>query len=264
MMVVIEAFNFEFYGHKGFVLQIFCRSCVELTWSLKVSTIVLPSSCLQPFANSETSICEPWLKVRPMDFFQLLVQKHRATDSAFKTHLKNRIQQIREARNEIKNRVVSTLAVPIEAQAQYYSSWLYIAVHMAASLAPAKSLGEIAQYLSVPVERVQETTQFLVSIGLVNLENGVVTMGPAHLHLPKDSVLVRTYHLNWRSKATQVLDMKNERNLHYSVVYSISREDAARLKNMILDLIQENLKVVAPSKEEILIANTIDFFEVGF
>jgi uncharacterized protein (TIGR02147 family) len=197
------------------------------------------------------------------DFFQLLVQKHRATDTHFKTHLRNKIQKIRDERNQIKNRVAATREVPIEAQAQYYSSWLYIAVHMAASLVPAKSPQDIADYLGVSVTRVQEVLRFLVPLGLANLENGLVTSGPAHLHLPHDSVLVRTHHLNWRSKATQALDSISERNLHYSVVYSVSKEDALILKNKILDLIQENLKLVKPSKEEILIANTIDFFEVG-
>ncbi len=197
------------------------------------------------------------------DFFQLLVQLHRATDKLFKAHLQSKIDGIREARSQIKNRVAATLEIPIQAQAQYYSSWMYIAVHMAASLAPSKTPAEISRYLSLPLAQVLETIEFLISIDLVKLENGVVRMGPAHLHLPNDSVLIRTHHLNWRSKAQQSLDLKSQKNLHYSVVYSISKADAATLKNKILDLIQENLKVVAPSKEEILIANTIDFFEVG-
>jgi uncharacterized protein (TIGR02147 family) len=197
------------------------------------------------------------------DFFQLLVQLHRATDKLFKAHLQSKIETIREDRNQIKNRVLTTLEIPIQAQAQYYSSWMYIAVHMAASLTPSKTPAEIARYLSLPARQVLETIEFLTSIDLVKLENGVVRMGPAHLHLPNDSVLIRTHHLNWRSKAQQTLDLKSPKNLHYSVVYSISKADAALLRNKILDLIQENLKVVAPSKEEILIANTIDFFEIG-
>jgi len=83
------------------------------------------------------------------------------------------------------------------------------------------------------------------------LENGVVTMGPAHWHLPHDSVLVRTHHLNWRSKVIHALDLQNDKNLYYSVVYSVSKSDALQLKNKILELIQANLKLVGPSKEEI-------------
>lgn len=197
------------------------------------------------------------------DFFILLVQLHRATDAQFKKYLKDKISKIRTERTQLKNRVTTNKEISLESRAQYYSSWIYTAVHMSASLKPSKSPKDIAEYLGVRLELVNEVIQFLGSIGLVRLENGAVSMGQTHIHLPSDSVLIRTHHANWRAKAMQSLDKDLTKDLHYSVAFSLSRQDAEIIKRKIADLIQENLKIVAPSPEEVVYVNTIDFFALG-
>jgi hypothetical protein len=56
--------------------------------------------------------------------------------------------------------------------------------------------------------------------------------------------------------------MKERDDIHYSVVYSLSKEDAENLKQKITNLIRANLDIVKASPEEVLYCNTIDFFEV--
>ncbi|MEN0058502.1 MAG: TIGR02147 family protein [Bdellovibrio sp.] len=197
------------------------------------------------------------------DYFNLLVQRHRSTDSNFIKYLNDKIDRIRKERTQLKNRLTTNREISLDAQAQYYSSWIYTAIHMMASLKPSRSVKEIAEALRLDLESVQEALHFLEKEELISQEAGHVAMGPTHIHLPADSVLIKSHHSNWRVKAMQTLDHPSPKNLHYSVVYSLSRKDAEIIKRKIVDLIQENLKTVAPSAEEVLFANTIDFFEIG-
>ncbi|KYG66291.1 hypothetical protein AZI86_04340 [Bdellovibrio bacteriovorus] len=197
------------------------------------------------------------------DYFLILVQLHRSTGANYKKFLEDKIQKMRQERVRLKNRVNTNREISTEARAQYYSSWIYTAIHIAASLKDMNSARDIADYLGLKLEVVHEALHFLESEGLVHVEAGTVKMGQTHIHLPSDSVLVRTHHANWRARAIQSLEKSLQKDLHYSVVYSLSRKDAEIIKRKIADLIQENLKVVAPSEEEVLFANVIDFFEVS-
>jgi hypothetical protein len=198
-----------------------------------------------------------------LEYFELLVQKNKVADKDHVQHLTKKIEKLKQQQTKIKSQVSSTLELSQEAKAQYYSSWLYIAVHICASLKPSRTPGEIAEYLNSPLKQILPIIDFLRGHHLIDLSNGFVSMGSTHIHLSDDSFLVQGHHRNWRGRALSSLDDSRETDLHYSVVYSISREDAASLRGKFLSLIKENLKMVEPSREDILVANCIDFFELG-
>lgn len=197
------------------------------------------------------------------DFFLLLLQIGRAGTVELKEYFKGQIDKIIQKRLVIKNRLKDTQQISKEDQVKYYSRWYYLAIHMAVSVPHLQNKESLLEFFKLPLEKVSEATEFLLNTGLIEQKNGRYRVGDVHIHLANDSENILKHHSNWRLQALKKVDDYDPKNLHYSVVYSVSKKDAQKIKDEIIKLIQSNLKIVAPSKEETLYCNTIDFFELN-
>lgn len=196
-------------------------------------------------------------------FFTLLLSKDRAGTVELRDYYQLQIEEILNRRAVIKNRVNTTREVPVEVQTRYYSSWHYSAIHIALSIPELRTKEALAGYFRLPLLEVANALEFLLSVGLCDLKDGRYLIGQSHIHLGSDSDNINKHHFNWRVQAMQSLTHATSRDLHYSVVYSLSRDDAAKIQARIVDMIKANLKDVGPSKEEVLYCTSIDFFELG-
>lgn len=196
------------------------------------------------------------------DFFLLLVQLERAGTRELSNYFQNKIEQHLSERQSIRGRLKSKESISVEDQVIYYSKWHYSCVHVLISIPGLQTKAAIAAHLSLPLSLVSEILDFLESRGLALEKNGEYQIGPRHLHLSAESPNINKHHVNWRSKAQQAMDAPKKDDLHYSVVYSMSREDSLRIKHKIMDLIQSNMAIVKDSKEEQAVAFTMDYFEI--
>lgn len=198
------------------------------------------------------------------DFFLLLVQKSRAGTSELKKYYRGKLEEIIEKRQYIKRRIEVNQEITSEVQNRYYSAWYYSAIHMVVSIPSFQTLQSISSYLRLPEELVREVLEFLMQNGLIFYENKRYQVGPVQIHLGKDSTNLQKHLTNWKTRSLQNIDGVHSKNdIQYAVTYSLSKKDALVLKERILKLIDENLKTIAPSPEEVLYCNIIDFFELG-
>lgn len=195
-------------------------------------------------------------------FFQLLVQKNRAGSNELEEYYQQQLNEILQRRSILKNRVSVNREIPQEHQTRYYSSWHYLAIHIALSVPELQTKEALSQYFHLPLQIVADTLEFLLATGLGEFRDGNYKIGPSHIHLGYDADNINKHHTNWRIQAMDSLNRANAKDLHYSVVFSLSRADRERLKERIIETIDANLKDVGPSKEEELFATCIDFFEV--
>lgn len=196
------------------------------------------------------------------EFFLLLVQKERAGTHELKAYFQNKLKEILDKRSEINSRISKNRTVSEVDLAHYYSQWYVGAIHVALSIPELQTAAELCRHFQLDESAVRETLDFLVSTGLAKFERQRFSIGPSHIHLPKDSKFIRHLHSNWRFQAIQSLEKRRDEDLHYSVAYTLSREDVRKIRDQILQLIEQNMNVVKPSKEEVLYCNTIDFFEL--
>lgn len=195
-------------------------------------------------------------------FFFLMVNKDRAGTKELQAYYQTQLDEILKRRSLIKNRVNVTKEVPQQQQSRYYSSWHYLAIHMALSIPELQTKESLADYFRLPLLLVAEALEFLTSAGLAQASGGRYTIGPFHVHIGHDTDNINKHHSNWRVQAMDSLMRPGSQDLHYSVVYSLSRKDAEKIKERIIAMIRENLDDIAPSKEEVLYCSAIDFFEM--
>ncbi|MDO9181861.1 MAG: DUF4423 domain-containing protein, partial [Bacteriovorax sp.] len=148
-------------------------------------------------------------------------------------------------------------------QAKYYSRWYYAAIHVLVTIPGKKSKESISSYLGLEMVTVNEAIEFLESCGLVTNTNAGYETGMTKVFLKGDSPFIVQHHHNWRLSAMNDIISPKKENLHFSSVYTLSEKDFVKIREQLLENIQQVWSIVQPSKEEKLCALNLDFFELG-
>lgn len=196
-------------------------------------------------------------------FFQLLLHRDRAADKYSKEIYNQEIKQKIQNRldQSIKSQVKSILNE--EAQATYYSNWIYAAVHMAVSIPSHRNINAISEFLQLPRELIREVLDFLVGAGLVTIKNNEYIPGQATIHQSRKSIYGFRHHANWRFKAIELLNQQNTAPFHYTSVISMSPDEEAKIRGILQEAIDRSRKVIKTSKEEQLFYLGIDWIQVS-
>lgn len=196
------------------------------------------------------------------DYFILLVQHARSGSVTLKNHFKRKIAEALNRRLVLKDRFKVKMELTAEEQATYYSRWYYVAIHILLSIPEFQSKEAIARYLDIPVRTVSEMIDFLISTGLAIEENKRLRMGISRIHLGSDSTLLVKHHINWRLQginSIERLGVESE-DLHYTSVISVSRDDALKLRSLLVNTIEKFNATVKDSADEMPQCLTLDFF----
>lgn len=194
-------------------------------------------------------------------YFILLVELARAGTPSLRSQFQKRINQQKEKRLNLKERVGVQYSLNREDQARYYSHWYYAAVHVMSGIPSLRTKEAMARHLGLPLSKISEMLEFLSSVGLVEfLPDGSFRTGVGRIHLEKNSPMMIRHHMNWRFQAIRDMERDLENGIHYSVLVNVSREDIERLHTMVAQFIESFMQVVHPSEDETSCCLGIDLF----
>ena len=197
------------------------------------------------------------------EYFLLLVQHGRAGTAKLKSRIESQLERIRQKRLILKDRLDVKTSISREDQATFYSTWHYAGIHILLTIEKYQTKEAIARYLGISLKKTTEMLEFLISIGLAKQEHGRYLVGPTRVHLGNDSPMINKHHINWRLQAIQSLEREDmQMALHYSSVVSISKDDATRIKALLVKSIENAKSVIRDSKEEELYSFCLDFFRI--
>lgn len=194
-------------------------------------------------------------------YFLLLIQKTRAGSKSLLAYFDTQLQEILERRLVLRNRIQATPTLSLEDQSTYYSAWYYGAIRVLLTIPEFQRKESIAERLHLPLSKVSEVLDFLISRNLAKQENGKLTATNVRMHLGNESSMIAKHHTNWRGRSLVSLDFEKPGDLHYSSVVSLSREDSVKLKEMTIQFIEKVKGLVRESPAEKLYALNLDFFE---
>ncbi|OUR96702.1 hypothetical protein A9Q84_10185 [Halobacteriovorax marinus] len=196
-------------------------------------------------------------------FFMLLVHYGRAGSSDLKKYYKQQINKILKERSEIKSRINEDATLSNEDHMEYYSQWYYSAIHVLVSIKGFQTKAKIKERLKIDNQSLNKVLSFLEKKNLIINKKGAYLIGPSRIHLSKDSPIISKHHTNWRIEALKSLEKDSiESNLHYSCVMTLSKEDALKVKSILLNSIETVEPVLIASPEEEIYSMCLDFFEV--
>jgi uncharacterized protein (TIGR02147 family) len=196
------------------------------------------------------------------EFFLLLVLKARAGTASLRAHFAEQIAAHLQKRTVIQERIKKSTRVSSEDESRFYSSWAYGVVHVLVSIPELRSREAVAAYLKLPLEKITEILEFLERIGMIERRGEFFQHSTQMVHLGRDSANIVKHHLNWRLRSMRAIEEKSGSELHYSAAISLSREDAMKIKQLLVDSLQKNLEIIGASKEEVAYGYAFDFFEL--
>lgn len=202
------------------------------------------------------------LSLDETEYFLVVLQKERAGTESLRRIFTNQMKRMNEHCNQLKNRVQASTEISLEAQATYFSSWIYTAIHILVTIPGFQKTEPIAMRLGLPANIVLEVLEFLHHHGLIAKNGDVHTALNSRIHLPHDSPLISKHHMNWRIRTLRNLETRNDESLHYSSVVSISEKEAKIIRAKLLKSIEDNKKTIKNSPEEKLYSYCLDFFEL--
>ncbi|OFZ01997.1 MAG: hypothetical protein A2Z97_08395 [Bdellovibrionales bacterium GWB1_52_6] len=195
-------------------------------------------------------------------YFLLLIHEARAGSESLKQYYVSQLHEIRERRQHITHRLKVKRSLSEPDQAIYYGSWLYAAIHMMVMVPRFQTKQEIASHLQLSVKAITDAIEFLNSVGLVVQEGNKYRIGAARMHLDSSSSMIAKHHSNWRLRAIQSLDRPLKEDLHFTSIASLSEKDAARIRTIILEFLEQREEIIRPSKDETVFCLGIDFFKI--
>ncbi len=197
------------------------------------------------------------------EFFVFLVLRDRAGTKALQERFNQKLQEILTRRNVIKGRLKGMAELSPEDQNRFYSSWIYTALHVLVSIKEFQTAEKLATATGLSLPALLEALDFLKRIGVITKKEGRYIHGTQLLHLGSDSAQIAKHHTNWRFHTIQSLATARPDDLHYSAVFSLSKEVAQKVRENILKTLQENIGLVRDAVEEEAHVYTFDFYKLS-
>jgi uncharacterized protein (TIGR02147 family) len=202
------------------------------------------------------------LNEKERDYFLGLIAYSRAASKEYKSHLLEQLKKIRDENENLSKRYQQSAITNSDNQWAYYSRWHLEAIHMALTIPEFQDEFSLSKRLNLSHSIVIQSLQVLSQLGLVEKQGEKWKPLQNNIHLSKDSPASGLNHLIWRNKAIENFYENRPADLHYTALHTLSRDDVARLKQLILKTLDEMRGIVGPSSEEELVCFSCDFFKV--
>jgi uncharacterized protein (TIGR02147 family) len=197
------------------------------------------------------------------EFFFDLVSYERAGLESLRQFYRNKIMLKKEEKMNLTKRLSDNNIIEEEIEKQYYSHWAYAAIHIIVGIKEYSNIENISLKLELSKKFTAKVLADLESWSLISRNSNGYIPGKNTVHLGDQSPFLKTHHQNWRFKAIQAINEKVGEDLHYSSVTCINKEARDRIKQLILNCIEDFRKEIRSSvDDEVLYGINLDFFQV--
>jgi uncharacterized protein (TIGR02147 family) len=200
--------------------------------------------------------------VSETEYFVNLVLYARAGSKSLREHFLKIIKKQQEKSTNVMERGKFDRVLDEKSQAQFYSHWYYSGIRLLTSIPDFQNADRIANFLGLPNKTVGKTIDFLLRTGLCKIENGKLAIGEARTYVGADSIFVNRHHINWRMKSLGQIDSLDSDELMYTNPVTVSKADFPKIREKIVEFIQEFGKAVHESPSEEMAVLNIDWVKV--
>ncbi len=193
------------------------------------------------------------------EFLVALVQWERAGDKRARAFCEAKIDQLKSQALNLGTRISAKNELDEEDRATYYSSWIYSYLRLLTSIERFQAFDALVKELRLPPKRVREVLDFLTSRGLCKEEGGKIQYVGLTTYAEASSLLATRQHLNWRQKTQEKFESLRPQDLVFTYPTTISEEDFKRIREKLVQFIEEFRKTTEPSPSQGLYCLNIDW-----
>lgn len=217
------------------------------------------------FSYEQTAkLCEYWgLTELESEYFLTLVEIERAGNAQLKAILHRRRKALKERSELITQRVQHDRKLTDQERNLFYSQWYFSAIRLLCDIPQYRNPDLISQRLQLPRSLVNQVLEFLISAGLVIDDEKGLRLGSQRTMLESTSNLISRHHSNWRIEViSKYPQMNHLTDLALTAPMTISQGDAQKVRSLLLDTIEQIMKLNSASPSEELRILNIDWLNI--
>ena len=265
---------YRYLSYKAFIIEHFEKmpaqgrgQAKKLADFLGVSTVVVSQTLkgTRDFSAENAFKVTQFLKLSPFEaqYFMKLVDYEKAGHHELKTFLLQDLKQMQREGKKVKNKYNKTHELSDEDKFEFYSEKFYSAIRMASALPEMNTIKDFAKYFHLTDEKAEDILAFLLSRNLCVETDGKISRGTQHTFLPASSPYIKNHHRNWRLHAIdRVNHLDSENELMYTAPMSLSKEAYQKLRENLLQVIQDTVKLIGPTEDEMIACLNIDLLKI--
>lgn len=195
------------------------------------------------------------------DYFLLLVDWERSASHEMKKRIDLKMEALKKESRELRSSIQTEDLISETHAVKYYSSWCYVAAHVACMIRPQTS-EEISEHLSLSKSTIMRTLKELSEMGLVMSSKNLWSATHRSVHLPANHPSAKTAHMIMRNRTNQYLQEHNSEGLHYSAIHCLSEEDFELIQKTLKNNILSARQKIEKSSSEILTVFCLDWYRL--
>lgn len=195
------------------------------------------------------------------EYFMTLLHYERAGSHELKTYYSHQLKELKSQRAAVSSRIKRPKALPSQVKETYYSSWRYSWVHVLTSIQTKEQMLLIQKHTGLSKTAIEEVLNFLEQHKLIQKKNGQWVPTTKKIHVASHEPQSEFHHRNFHIKTIQQLERKTPVDLHFSSVLALSYEDAEKIRDLILEFIQNTENILAPSEEQTARVLMLSYYE---
>lgn len=197
-----------------------------------------------------------------MEYFLLMVQRERSSTQSYKKFIEKKMQQTKLQSQQIASRIEPERTLSESEKSIFYSHWIYSAVRLFCSKDDGYGIDAVMKRFNLDRNQASRILKFLAQANLVKEESGLFSIGPMRTHLDPRSPFIGSYHSQWRLKAIERSSQINDNELMFTSPISLSRLDFMKIREALVQMIDDNMKIVRASPVDDVACFTCDLFWV--
>jgi transcriptional regulator with XRE-family HTH domain len=195
------------------------------------------------------------------DHFLDLLHRDRSATPAARAYFDRRIEKRNNDRLNLKRRFQEQRQLTPDQESVYYEDWATQAIHMLCQLPGKHTTASIAKVLKLDGARAEAKVKALQAAGFLSAENGSLRTRLESFHLGKDSRVLPRLHSNWRLKTLhEIASGLGPDSVHYTSVMTITEKAARKIRDAILEHLEETRAEIAAAETRALYHYSLDFF----
>lgn len=210
-------------------------------------------------------LCEFWhFDSEQREYFMTTVEYARSGEKKYREHLLMKIKTIQKKQEDVGKRINRSGLDLYPTESQYFSNWLWSAIHIMVSIPRFQDLNALSEALGVPKSLVQEILEKMVERKMVERKGSKWIYFGGEFHISKNSPFIHSHHQNWRWRAVADSQLVRDDSVHFTAVQSLSLADYEKVRRLLLDCIEDISKIARSSPPEECLAINIDQFRPYF
>ena len=196
------------------------------------------------------------------EYLLLLLRLAKAGSANLKKYLSTRREKLRRSSEELEEHLPAEKRYATDDAGLYYTSSILVSlIHVATSCESFQTASAIARRFRLDEKIVDHHLHQLEKYKLVEFRDGRWNFNGTSLHFSKGSPLETQLQLARRLLALNQVSVRQETDLHYSVVFSSDEATFIKLRKLFLSSIEKMHKQVEPTPGHEVYAVCLDLFK---